>query len=261
MTLVSGHTVSILRKMGTGRLSRGQKLMTPLPSSWGQLSQHMSAKQHQASQPTAPEARANSEGPSMPVDAAARGKIEKAEGASRPLDACAKGKADKAEAPSRPVIASVKGKAARAEGPSRPSDTGTSDRVERLPQPFHSDLRASGQPREAPPRPSAGGQADKDDQAHGLANGKDDGQANGQSDGKSKDEKARGAGNGQKRPTWGAPQPPSSAARVAEARTFKVCTHNTTLCCHCATQKLPGDEMTLPCRALTSVACCNCIRP
>lgn len=131
----TSHALSILKKMGTGRLTRGQQLMAPRPASWGQLSQQATSKQLQPSQPTA-------------------------------------------------------------------SETKTPD----LPQ---STTPATAHPRDFPPRPNAGGKTTKEDQVNGIPKGK------------GKDEKATGAANGQKRPAWGASQPPLNASRVAEARSFK----------------------------------------
>ena len=228
--LLSVNTVSILKKMGPGRLPGGRNaIMTSLPSEWGQFRQRM---QQRVSQPTDPEAPAKSEGPSRAFSdslkgklekvegrsklfsGGAKGKLEKAEGPSRPSDAGAKGKTKKADGGSKPHDAAAKGRTEKAQGPSRPFDAdakGTSERPKGPPQPSSSDVRASGQPKEMSSKASGAVKATKDDQN------------NRQTSGRAKDEKAGGtAAAGQKRPAWGAPQPPSKAARVAEGRTFKV---------------------------------------
>ena len=235
VTLLSVNAVSILKKMGPGRLPGGHKsLMTSLPPDWGQFRQRIAAKQ----QPTATEAPANSEGPSRPFSDSLKGKLEKVEGRSKLFSGGAKGKLEKPEGPSRssdvgakgktkkaddglkPHDAAMKGRTEKAQGPSRPFDAdanGTSERPKGIPQ--SSDVRASGQPKEMSSKASVAVKATKDDQTNRRTHG----QNNGQTSGQAKDEKAGGtAAAGQKRPAWGAPQAPSKAARVAEGRTFKV---------------------------------------
>lgn len=249
--------MSILKKMGPGRLPGGHtSLMKSLPPDWGQFRQRVAARQQQVSQPTAPEAGTSSEAPSRhfsdslkgklekaeqrlrpsvagtkdasekaedrskPLNGGAKGKLEKAEGPSRSSDASAKGKTKKADGIAKPHDAGVKGKKEKAQGPSRHLNAdakGTSDRPKGLPQASSSDVSGSSQPKKMSSKAGGTRKATKDD----LTSRQTDGQTSGQT----KDEKAgRAAVCGQKRPAWGAPQPPSKAARVAEARTFKVCT-------------------------------------
>lgn len=243
MTLVSVNAVSILGQMGSGRLSQGQRIMTPLPADFALLSQRFTAKQQQRAQATYPEGRATSGAPSRPFSAELKGKLEKAEARLKAADAGTKGKAKQAEGPPKPSGSEVrdkpgkvagapkpvaKGKAEKADGASRPFDAGAKgnpDRPKGLPQPSSSEMRASGQSKEVPARLNGVGKATKDDQANGHTNGQANGQASGQASGKGKGEKAEGATTkGQKRPAWGAAQPPAKVAKVSEARTFKVCT-------------------------------------
>ena len=85
---------------------------------------------------------------------------------------------------------------------------------EAYPQEAPQSTLTTAQPRDLPSKPNAKSKATKTDQANGVK-------------AKGKDENAEGIANVQKRPAWGAAQPPSNAAKVAEARTFKVRTHNT----------------------------------
>ena len=214
----------MLSKMGTGRLSQGQQLMAPLPQSWTKLSQHLAAKRQQASQSTPHTADTKSDGPARPLSADIKGRHQKAEVPSRPIIPDAQGRLDRPEPSARPLAISTNGRQQKAEDPSRPVNPATKERPdgpEPSARPSAAGTKGRQQTMQGSSKPPQPGATSTGDQAHGLANGKI-------AEPTGKDEKAKAMSNGQKRPAWGAAQPASNAARVVEARTFKVGQKGTT---------------------------------
>ena len=129
------NAVAMLSKMGTGRLSRGQQLMAPLPPSWTKLSQQLAAKRQLESH----SGDVRSDGPARPVSADTNGRHQRAEDPTRPTNPAAKGRHDRPEPSARPSAAASKGRQQAVQGSSKPPQTGATK---------------------------------PDDQAHGLANGR-----------------------------------------------------------------------------------------
>ena len=122
------------------------------------------------------------------------------EGPSSTARAIPAGKGQRPQPNAKPMTADPKGRPERPNGMAQPTAI---DQKSRQPKPE----KASKPTTAAAPGHGA---------VHGLANGK-------QTELKGKGQTVKELSDGQKRPVWGAAQPPTNAARVAEARTFKVC--------------------------------------
>ena len=121
--------VSMLSKMGAGRLSRGHQLMGPLPDSWATLTNHVISQQaHQPwavhSKPRLPSqgtsgkaqvpSRPPSKGPVKAADLPSRAVGIESDGHVPPRQPAGQGVSGQAAVPTKPVSSAVKGQGEKA---------------------------------------------------------------------------------------------------------------------------------------------------